>query len=173
MAVPGVAPAAKVVAVVPVPAVCPLVGSSGGVPATPLGGVVVTAHVTAAPPRGTPCKFCIVAVTRSVPPVVMLALAAFTARLPAMPVSIRKRIGRVRPSLSTTTSPVASSFTCPGVVVSNTSANPSSRRAPLAPAVTCTRYVLPGTNPSSLVSQFTWYVAPVRSILIAGVLAVV
>src|SRR5438034_4751584 len=51
MAVPGVAPAAKVVAVVPVPAVCPLVGSSGGVPATPLGGVVVTAHVTAAPPR--------------------------------------------------------------------------------------------------------------------------
>ena len=136
-AVPGAVPALKVVAVSPVASVCPLVTSSGGLPATPTSAVTLQATVD--PTSGPPCRSRSVALMRSVPSVGRLAVAALTATLPGMPRSIRNRIGRVRPSFSAMRSPVATSFTSPGVGVSHTSANPSSRRVPISPAATCRR----------------------------------
>src|SRR5206468_11646151 len=52
-AVPGVAPAVNVVAVVPAASVCPLVTSSGGVPAAPTSAVTLQATVT--PASAAPC----------------------------------------------------------------------------------------------------------------------
>src|SRR2546427_1962878 len=62
-------------------------------------------QATATSASGAPCRSCIVAVIRSVPPVVTLAEAALTARLPGMPVPIQNWIGSVRPSLRMTESP--------------------------------------------------------------------
>src|SRR5436190_23146676 len=59
-AVPPVMPALNVVAVVPAASVCPLVTSSGGVPAAPTSAV--TLQATVAPARGAPCRSCSVAV---------------------------------------------------------------------------------------------------------------
>src|SRR5256886_12386706 len=58
-AVPAVVPAVNVVAVVPAASVCPLVTSSGGVPAVP--GSAVTLQASVAPASGAPCKSCRVA----------------------------------------------------------------------------------------------------------------
>src|SRR2546426_3181722 len=62
-AVPAVAPALNVVAVMPAASVCPLVTSSGGGPATP--PPAVTLPATGAPARGGPGRYCTTAVMRS------------------------------------------------------------------------------------------------------------
>ena len=140
VAVPRVVPALNVVAVVPAVLVCPLVGFKGCVASeTPVAGVVATVQATVAPASGAPCRSATEPVITSAFPTATLAVRALRARLPGIPVSIRKWIGNVPPSFSTIRSPLAKLRACPGVVVSNTSAKPSSRRAPLAPAVTCTR----------------------------------
>ena len=140
VAVPGVVPALNVVAVVPAVLVCPLVGFKGCVAsATPVAGVVATVHATVAPASTAPCRSATVLVITSAFPTATLEVGALRVRLPGIPVSIRKWIGSVAPSLSMMRSPVCMLRACPGVVVSSTSAKPSSRRAPLAPAVTCTR----------------------------------
>src|SRR5260370_34423831 len=90
-ATPDAGPALNAVAVVPAVPVCPLGGLSGWVAsATPMAGVVVRLQATVVPARGTPCRSCTVAVIRSVPLGLTVAVAARAARRPGIPVSIRK-----------------------------------------------------------------------------------
>ncbi len=167
-AVPGVAPAVSVVTVLPSVPVCPLVTSSA---ATSVAGVVVRLQATVTPVSAVPCRSRTVAVIRSVWPVRTSGVAALTARPAGMAVSIRKWIGSVRPALRTMRSPVT--FTVPDELVRKTSAYPSSRRVPAAPAMTWTRYTWPARQPVQCVSQLTWYCGVARSSVIAGVVVVV
>src|SRR5437879_1331872 len=105
---PGVVPAVRSVVACPLPFVGPLVGAR--LATTP--GAAVTVQVTVALTSGAACRSCTVAVNRSVPPVGTLGVAALTLTLPAMPASIRKWIGRARPSFATMRSPEIGRASC-------------------------------------------------------------